>query len=106
MNVKELIDLYQERVDNEYGYVKARKILAEVLEDLKSLDKPTKVEVPAFADAVIKIAKSEGFTLFWAMNVNGKSKNFRDWIELSANQETFARAWIEGYEIKKETEKS
>ena len=35
MNVKELIDLYQERVDNEYGYVKARKILAEVLEDLK-----------------------------------------------------------------------
>lgn len=105
MNLKELINLYQGRVDNEYEPGVIRGLLAEVLEDLNNLDEPTKIEIPAFADAVIKIAKSEGFTLFWAMNVNGKSKNFRDWIELSANQETFARAWIEGYEIKKETEK-
>lgn len=105
MNLKELINLYQGRVDNEYGYVKARKILAEVLEDLKSLDKPTKVEIPAFADAVNKMAKSEGFTLFWAMDGKGKTESFRDWIEKPENQETFARAWNEGYEIKKETEK-
>lgn len=102
MNLKELINLYQGRVDNEYGYVKARKILAEVLEDLKSLDKPTKVEIPAFADAVIKIAKSEGFTLFWAMNGNGKTESFRDWIEKPENQETFARAWNEGYKVEGE----
>jgi hypothetical protein len=102
MNLKELINLYQGRVDNEYGYVKARKILAEVLEDLKSLDKPTKVEIPAFADAVIKMAKSEGFTLFWAMDGKGKTESFRDWIEKPENQETFARAWNEGYKVEEE----
>lgn len=102
MNLKELINLYQGRVDNEYGYVKARKILAEVLEDLKSLDKPTKVEIPLFADAVIKMAKSEGFTLFWAMDGKGKTESFRDWIEKPENQETFARAWNEGYKVEEE----
>lgn len=105
MNLKELINLYQGRVNNEYEPGVIRGLLAEVLEDLNNLDEPTKVEIPLFADAVIKIAKSEGFTLFWAMNVNGKSKNFRDWIEKPENQETFARAWNEGYEVAEEKEK-
>ena len=102
MNLKELINLYQGRVDNEYEPGVIRGLLAEVLEDLNNLDEPTKVEIPAFADAVIKIAKSEGFTLFWAMDGKGKTESFCDWIEKPENQEMFARAWSEGYEIEEE----
>ena len=99
MDLKELIDLYQGRIDNEYGYVKARKILAEVLEDLNNLE-PTKVEIPLFAEDVIKVGKAANLSLFWAMDGNGKTESFREWIEKPENQETFARAWIEGYKVK------
>ena len=90
----------QEYHDNEYEPSVVRGLLADVLEDLNNLDGPTKVEIPSFAKAVIKIAKSEGFSLYWAMNVNNKSEEFRNWIELPTNQELFARAWNEGYIVK------
>lgn len=101
MNLKELIDLYQGRVDNEYGNVGVRGVLAEVLEDLNSLE-PTKVEIPLFAEDVIKIGKAANLSLFWAMDGKGKTESFRDWIEKPENQETFARAWNEGYEVKED----
>jgi hypothetical protein len=100
MNLKELINLYQGRVDNEYGNVRVRGVLAEVLEDLNSLDEPTKVEIPLFAEDVIKVGKAANLSLFWAMDGNGKAESFRDWIEKPENQETFARAWNEGYIVK------
>lgn len=100
MNLKELINLYQGRVDNEYGNVRVRGVLAEVLEDLNNLDEPTKVEIPLFAEDVIKVGKAANLSLFWAMDGNGKTESFRDWIEKPENQETFARAWNEGYIVK------
>lgn len=105
MNLKELINLYQGRVDNEYEPGVIRGLLAEVLEDLNNLDEPTKVEIPLFAEDVIKVGKAANLSLFWAMDGNAKSKNFRDWIEKPENQETFARAWNEGYEVAEEKEK-
>lgn len=105
MNLKELIDLYQGRVDNEYEPGVIRGLLAEVLEDLNDLDEPTKVEIPLFAGDVIQVGKAANLSLFWAMDGNGKSKNFRDWIEKPDNQETFARAWNEGYEVEEDEEK-
>ena len=99
MNLKELINLYQGRVNNEYEPGVIRGLLAEVLEDLNNLDEPTKVEIPLFAEDVIKVGKAANLSLFWAMDGNGKTESFRDWIEKPENQETFARAWNEGYEV-------
>lgn len=39
------------------------------------------------------------------MNILGKTKDFVDWIDLPANQDLFARAWIDGYEVEEEKEK-
>jgi hypothetical protein len=100
MNLKELINLYQGRVDNKYEPGVIRGLLAEVLEDLNNLDEPTKVEIPLFAEDVIKVGKAANLSLFWAMDGNGKTESFRDWIEKPENQETFARAWNEGYIVK------
>lgn len=102
MNLKELINLYQGRVNNEYEPGVISGLLAEVLEDLNNLDEPTKVEIPLFAEDVIKVGKAANLSLFWAMDGNGKTESFRDWIEKPENQETFARAWNEGYEVEED----
>ena len=60
------------------------------------------VKIPLFAEDVIKVGKAANLSLFWAMDGNGKTKSFCDWIEKPENQETFARAWNEGYEVKEE----
>ena len=58
------------------------------------------VEIPLFAEDVIKVGKAANLSLFWAMDGKGKTKSFCDWIEKPENQETFARAWNEGYIVK------
>ena len=60
-----------------------------------------KPEIPQCAIDVIEEAKEQEYSLFKAMSVNDKSKEFCDWIESATNQELFARAWIEGYKLKK-----
>ncbi|HEL1906659.1 TPA: DUF1642 domain-containing protein [Streptococcus suis] len=57
-----------------------------------------KVVVPAFIDSYIRYAKAEGMSLFIAMD-NAQNKE-SEWI--IANEETFARAWFEGYEVEEE----
>lgn len=101
MNIKELINIYQGTVEDKFEAGVVRGIYEGVLEDLKQLDefaKLTKVEIPQCAIDEIEDAKKQGYSLFKAMNINDKSGEFRDWIELPANQELFARAWNEGYE--------
>ena len=58
------------------------------------------VKIPLFAEDVIKLGKAANLSLFWAMDGKGKAESFRDWIEKPENQETFARAWNEGYIVK------
>lgn len=108
MNIKELINIYQGTVEDKFEAGVVRDIYEGVLEDLKQLDefaKLTKVEIPQCAIDEIEGAKKQGYSLFKAMNINDKSGEFRDWIELPANQELFARAWIEGYKVEEEKEK-
>lgn len=103
MNIKELINIYQGTVEDKFEAGVVRDIYEGVLEDLKQLDefaKLTKVEIPQCAIDEIEGAKKQGYSLFKAMNINDKSGEFRDWIELPANQELFARAWSEGYIVK------
>ncbi|MGV3144950.1 DUF1642 domain-containing protein [Streptococcus parasuis] len=57
-----------------------------------------KVVVPAFIDSYIRYAKAEGMSLFIAMD-NAQNKE-SEWI--IANEKTFARAWLDGYEVEQE----
>ncbi|WP_153048114.1 DUF1642 domain-containing protein [Streptococcus suis] len=56
------------------------------------------VVVPAFIDSYIRYAKTEGMSLFIAMD-NAQNKE-SEWI--IANEKTFARAWLDGYEVEQE----
>lgn len=69
-----------------------------------TLDEPQKPVVPKFVAEWIEYAKKKGDSLaisFKPWNLYGVEYSKADrWIE--DNQETFARAWIDGYEVEKE----
>ncbi|HFX3836194.1 DUF1642 domain-containing protein [Enterococcus faecium] len=71
---------------------------------MKQLDEPQKPVVPKFVAEWIEYAKKKGDSLaisFKPWNLYGVEYSKADrWIE--DNQETFARAWLDGYEVEKE----
>ena len=96
MKVKELIGKYEylnhgcfRRVDT-----------SEVLRDLKQLDDPQKVIIPQFVADWIEECEEKEKTLLNSLLYTPEGVN--SWVGNSDNQELFARAWIEGYEVEKE----
>ena len=78
------------------------------IEDLQQLDEPQPVKVPQCVADWIEVCKEHLTTsLYTAMNPdfmkeNNQSFDFILWIKKTSNQETFARAWLDGYEVEKE----
>lgn len=70
------------------------------LELIKLLDEPQKVTVPQYVTDWIERSKQEKRNLRNALN-NGGEK-MRLWFLDLENYDTFARAWLDGYEIEKE----
>ena len=60
---------------------------------------PEKVKIPQFVADWIKVAKPV-YSLSGAMVYGSPGVN--KWLESWDNQETFARAWLNGYEVEKE----
>ncbi len=81
-------------------YVKIRK----AMKLIGQLDEPQKPVVPTFVAEWIEYAKKKGDSLaisFKPWNLYGVEYSKADrWI--GDNQETFARAWLDGYEVEKE----
>ena len=81
-----------------------------VLGLVRELDEPQKPVVPQFVAEWIEACSKNllGFNLKSAMNINTimhYSENHNkliNWINLGTNQELFARAWLDGYEVEKE----
>lgn len=98
MNKQEAIERI-EKLDEHYGisqgvYLEKR----DVVSIISQIDEPQKVVVPAFIDSFIKYTKAEGMSLFIAMD-NAQNKK-SEWI--IKHEDTFARAWLDGYEIEQE----
>lgn len=75
----------------------------EVIKLIEQLDEPEKVTVPPFVAEKIEYFKKTGdWDLFQAMDYSLGKKEIREWLEDKNNQETFARAWLDGYEVEKE----
>lgn len=78
------------------------------LELIKLLDEPQKVTVPQYVADWIEVCKEYlTSSLYLAMTpsflkANNQSIELILWIQKKENQETFARAWLEGYEFEKE----
>ena len=70
---------------------------------IKSLDEPKPVKVPQFVAEKIEYFKKTGdWDLFQAMDYLFGKKEIKEWLEDKNNQEIFARAWLDGYEVEEE----
>ena len=69
---------------------------------IKSLDEPQPVKVPSFVADWITHSKNIGRSLFGAMSIFEENTEIKKWLQWADNQETFALAWIFGYEVEKE----
>lgn len=103
MNIKALIKKY-EAVECVVGIVSGKTILKTVLKDLKQLDKPEKVKVPQCVHKYIQEAKEYNWDLQDLMKSidDEDSKELQRWFYHECNQETLARAWLDGYEVEEE----
>ena len=102
MNKQELIKKYKE-YENGLFDIGARAACQLFLKDLEQLDEPEKVKVPQFvADWIEYFKKTGDWDLFQAMDYLFGKKEIREWLEDKNNQETFALAWIFGYEVEEE----
>lgn len=102
MKLNELIEKYKRyegKWNNKTGEL-ARQIF---LEDLKQLDELQPVKVPpSVAEKIEYFKKTGDWDLFQAMDYLFEKKEIREWLEDKNNQETFARAWLDGYEVEEE----
>mgnify|MGYP002741473230 CR=1 FL=1 len=68
----------------------------------KILQKLNKPVVKQFVADWITHSKNIGRSLFGAMSIFGENTEIKKWMQWADNQETFARAWLDGYEVEKE----
>ena len=103
MNIKALIKKY-EAVECVVGIVSGKTILKSVLRDLQQLDEPEKVKVPQCVHKYIQEAKEYNWDLQDLMKSidDEDSEDLQRWFYHECNQETLARAWLDGYEVEEE----
>ncbi|MDG7774389.1 phage protein [Streptococcus pneumoniae] len=113
MNIKALIKKYEELWNEHspfYEPVPYTSMVELFLKELKQLDEPQKVKIPQFvADWIrkCKMFKHFAVSLSFALQPivweeNGLSHECIEWLMDANNQELFARAWLDGYEVEKE----
>lgn len=79
-----------------------------VILELQGLEKSQKPVVPQFVADWIEVCKEHLTTsLYNSMNPNFMKENNQSfdlilWIKKTSNQDLFARAWLDGYEVEKE----
>ncbi len=75
---------------------------------VKQIDEPKKAVIPQSVADWLEVCKENlAISLFFAMTpdvleVNNQSAETIYWLKSARNQETFAKAWLYGYEIEKE----
>nr|DAY24629.1 MAG TPA: Protein of unknown function (DUF1642) [Caudoviricetes sp.] len=80
----------------------------EVIKLIEQLEEPQKVKIPQFVADWIEVCKEHlTHSLYTAMTPNfmkenGQSLDLILWIKKASNQDIFARAWLDGYEVEKE----
>nr|DAN46707.1 MAG TPA: Protein of unknown function (DUF1642) [Caudoviricetes sp.] len=105
MNKQELIEKYKNILDKSSVFC-SRKYLW-VFDDLEQLDEPEEVTIPQVVADWIENCK-RGLSLRQAISQVHVSIEVDDWLmEVDAdgnfvNQETFARAWLDGYKVEEE----
>ena len=111
MNKQELIE-YCESLKGDLNKFINGIDVNKIVKKIEQLDEPQKVTVPQFVADWIKYCKNTNVTMTRALlvgevdfyNYANQKDHFRlvDFLGSRINQEIFARAWLDGYEVEKE----
>ena len=101
MNKKELIERI-ECLKNIFGNKNEYVKIDMVVELISELDEPQPVKVPQFVADWIEECEAKEKTLLNSLLYTPEGVN--SWVGNSDNQETFARAWLDGYEVEEENQ--
>ena len=105
MNKKELIEKINAIPWDEGLAVDTLKInRAGLIKLIEQFDEPQKITIPQVVADWIEWTKKDGLDLQDAMNLISGEENEKllRWFYNESNQETFARAWLDGYEVEEE----
>ena len=101
MNIKELIDYCNVLKESKSRFINCIDV-DRIIDTIKQLDEPEKVKVQQFVADWITHSKNIGSSLFGAMSIFEENFEIKKWMQWAENQETFALAWIFGYEVEEE----
>lgn len=100
MNKQELIEKVETLPDN-IGLIRPHIDKKIVLGLVRQLDEPEKVKIPQFVADWIEVCKKKGdLSLGGAIQLS--CPEMYEWLMDWNNQEIFARAWLDGYEVEEE----
>ena len=99
MKLKELIDYCNVLKESKSRFINCIDV-DRIIDTIKQLDEPEKVKVPQFVADWIEEKRDMGWKL--TKMVLQANLNEQYWRWVVDNQETFARAWLDGYEVEKE----
>lgn len=113
MNKQEVINQIKKFSELDPNYPCAINRTPNVIHAIEQLDEPQKVKVPAFVAEWIETAKKEKRTLHYSMQDIDDACYYHkgddplyQWMfvcgDSSEHQETFARAYMDGYEVEEE----
>lgn len=104
MNKQELVKTLMKRMED-FGYFPTFTNVKIFIKEYEKLAKPepTKPVVPQFVADYIEFKKEQNFHVYGAMRVieGHYDKRVPDWF-YEGNIGTFARAWLDGYEVEEE----
>lgn len=103
MNKQELIDYCNAIKENKSQIINCIDV-NEIIKKIEQLDEPQKITIPQVGADWIEWTKKDGLDLQDAMNLIAGEQNEKllRWFYHESNQETFARAWLDGYTVEKE----
>lgn len=112
MNKQDVLNYASEEIrthqKNNYFQRGYRTAMRRAYDRVKQLDEPKEAVIPPSVADWLEVCKENlAISLFFAMTpdvleVNNQSAETIYWLKSARNQETFAKAWIYGYEVEKE----
>ena len=101
MNKQELIDYCNVLKESKNRFINCIDV-DRIIDTIKQLDEPRPVKVKQFVADWITHSKNIGRSLFGAMSIFEENFEIKKWMQWAENQEIFARAWLDGYEVEEE----
>ena len=103
MNKQELIDYCNVLKESKSRFINCIDV-DRIIDTIKQLDEPEKVKVPQCVHKYIQEAREYNWDLQDLMKSidDEDSEELQRWFYHECNQETLARAWLDGYEVEKE----